>query len=47
MRSVIGPDVVIDAPVRIEDSVVLPGSRISGTDDLKKTIAEYETQPQK
>jgi NDP-sugar pyrophosphorylase family protein len=42
VRSVIGDDVVIDAPVRIEDSVVLPGSRISGPDDLKKTIVSRE-----
>jgi NDP-sugar pyrophosphorylase family protein len=41
-RSVIGKDVVIDAPIRIDESVILPGSRVTGTEDLRKTIVSRE-----
>jgi NDP-sugar pyrophosphorylase family protein len=41
-RSVIGKDVVVDAPIRIEEAVILPGSRLAGSEDLRKAIVSRE-----
>jgi NDP-sugar pyrophosphorylase family protein len=41
-RSVIGRDVVIDAPITIEETVILPGSRVSGDEDLRRAIVSRE-----
>lgn len=40
--SVIGKDVVVEAPIRIEESVILPGSVVSAGEDLRKTIVSRE-----
>jgi glucose-1-phosphate thymidylyltransferase len=41
-RSVIGKDVVIDAPVRVEETVILPGSRVTAQEDLRRAIVSRE-----
>jgi len=41
-RAVIGKDVVIDSPVRIEEAVILPGSRIAAQEDLRRAIVSRE-----
>jgi dTDP-glucose pyrophosphorylase len=40
-HAVIGKDVVVEAPITIEESVLLPGSRVGG-EDLRRTIVSRE-----
>jgi dTDP-glucose pyrophosphorylase len=41
-RSVLGRDVVVDAPIAIRESVILPGTVVTGPDDLRRAIVSRE-----
>ncbi len=41
-RTVVGKNVVIDSPIALDECVILPGSRITGSEGLRRTIVSRD-----